>query len=101
VSTKAPPSSILIHETPYEPRAHIPCNLKISFLETDNTLPVIIAYDLTRGDESSLLGLLEEQKETIEVGNFLEYSPHFTSVHNSVPDEKLFENTQRDLPFSR
>jgi hypothetical protein len=60
VSTKALSSSTLILKTPYEPRARILGNLKISFLETDNTLPVIIAYDLTRGEESSLLGLLEE-----------------------------------------
>jgi hypothetical protein len=60
VSTEAPSSSTLIHETPYEPRALIPGNLKFSFLETDNTLPVIIAYDLTRGEDSSLLRPLEE-----------------------------------------
>jgi hypothetical protein len=98
VSTEAPSSSILILEMPYEPRAPIPSNLKISFFETNNTLLVIIAYDLTRGEESSLLGLLEEQKETIKVENFLEYSPHFPPVHNSLPNEKQFENTQRDLP---
>jgi hypothetical protein len=92
VSTEASLSSTIIHETTYEPRALIPGNLKISFLEIDNTLPVIIAYDLKRGKESSLLVLLEEQKETIEVENLLEYS-HFTPVHNSLPDEKLFENT--------
>jgi hypothetical protein len=45
-----------------------------------------------------LLGLLEEQKETIEVENFPKYSPHFTPVHDSLLDEKLFENIQRDLP---
>jgi len=45
-----------------------------------------------------LLGLLEEQKETIKVENFLVYSFHFIPVHDSFPDEKLFENTQRDLP---
>jgi hypothetical protein len=65
VSIEAPSSSTFIHETPYEPRAPIPGNLKISFLETNNTLPVIIAYDLIRGKESSLLGLLEEQKRLI------------------------------------
>jgi len=48
VSTEAPSSSTLILETPYEPRARIPGSLKISFLDTDNTLPVIVAYDLTR-----------------------------------------------------
>jgi hypothetical protein len=79
VSTEAPLSSTLILETPYEPRAHIAC-------------------DLPRGQESSLLGILEEQKETIKVENFLVYSPHPIPVHDSLPDEKLFENTQRDLP---
>jgi hypothetical protein len=98
VSTKARSSSTLIHEMPYEPQASIPDNLKLSFLEIDNTLPVIIAYDLTRGEESSLLGLLEEQNETIKVENFLQYSLHFTPVYNSMSDEKLFKNTQRDLP---
>jgi len=97
VSTEASLSSTIIHETTYEPRALIPGNLKISFLEIDNTLPVIIAYDLKRGKESSLLGLLEEKKETIKVENFFKYSPHFTPIH-SLPDEKLFENTQKDLP---
>jgi hypothetical protein len=98
VSTEAPSSSTLILETSYEPQALTPGNLKFSFLETNNTLPIIIAYDLKRGEDSSLLGLLEEQKETFKVENFLEYSPHFTPVHNSFPNAKLFENTQRDLP---
>jgi hypothetical protein len=46
-----------------------------------------------------LLGLLEEQKETIKVENFLLYSPYFIPVHDSLPDEKLFENTQKNLPL--
>jgi len=79
VSTEAPSPSTLILETPYKPQAPI-------------------AYDLPRGQDSSLLGLLEEQKETIKVEKFLEYSPYFTLVHDSLSDEKLFENTQRDLP---
>jgi hypothetical protein len=37
VSTEAPSSSTLILETPNEPRAPIPGNLKFSILETDNT----------------------------------------------------------------
>jgi hypothetical protein len=45
-----------------------------------------------------LLGILEEQKETIKVENFLVYSPHSIPVHDSLPDEKLLKNTQRDLP---
>jgi hypothetical protein len=73
-STEAPSSSTLILETPYEPRASI-------------------AYDLPKGQQSSFLGLLEEQKETIKEENFLVYSPHFIPIHHSLPDEKLFENT--------
>jgi len=69
VSTEVPSSSTLILEMPYEPRAPI-------------------AYDLPRGQKSSLLGLLEEQKKTIKVENFLEYSPHFTPVDDSLLGEK-------------
>jgi len=79
VSTEAHISSTLILDTPYEPRAPIAC-------------------DLPRGQESSLLGILEEQKETIKVENFLVYSPHSIPVHDSLPDEKLLKNTQKDLP---
>jgi hypothetical protein len=79
VSIEAHSSSTLILETPYEPQAPI-------------------SYDLPRSQESSLLGLLEEQKETIKVENFLVYSPHFIPVHDSLSDEKLFENTQKNLP---
>jgi len=79
VSTEAPSPSTLILEMPYKAQAPI-------------------AYDLPRGQDISLLGLLEEPKETIKVEKFLEYSPYFTPVHDSLPDEKLFENTQRDLP---
>jgi hypothetical protein len=79
VSTEAPSSSTLILEMSYEPRASI-------------------AYDLPKGQESSFLGLLEEQKEAIKIENFILYSPHFILVHDSFLDEKLFENTQKNLP---
>jgi hypothetical protein len=79
VSTEAPSSSTLILKMPYEPRA-------------------FITYDLPRGQESSLLRLLEDQKKTIKVENFIVHSPHFIPVHDSLPDEKLFENTQKNLP---
>jgi hypothetical protein len=98
VSTEASSPSILIPEAPYELQALIPGNLKISFLDIDDTLPVISSYDLPRAQESLPLGLLEEQKETTKVEKFPEYSPYFIPVHDSIPDEKLFENTQRDLP---
>jgi hypothetical protein len=90
VSTATSSPSSLIFETPCEPQAPIP--------GIDDILPVISSYDLPRGQENRLLGLLEEYKETTEVEKFPEYSPHFTPIHDSLPDEKLFENTQRDLP---
>ena len=68
VSTEASSSSTPILEMPYVPQVPIPGNLKSSSSGTDDTLLVIIAYDLLRGQESSLL---EEQKETIEVENSL------------------------------
>jgi hypothetical protein len=98
VSAEASSPSILIPEAPYELQALIPGNLKISFLDIDDTLPVISSYDLPRAQESLPLGLLEEQKETTKVEKFTEYSPYFILVHDYIPDEKLFENTQTDLP---
>jgi hypothetical protein len=98
VSTVTSSPSSLIPETPCKPRAPIPGNLKISFLDIDDILPVISSYDLPKGQENILLGLLEEHKEITEVEKFPEYSPHFTPVHDSLPNEKLFKNTQRDLP---
>jgi len=56
--------------------------------------------ELPRGHESSLLGLLDEQTEVIKVEKISKYSPHSTLVHVSLPDEKLFENSQSDLPRS-
>jgi hypothetical protein len=47
--------------------------------------------------ESSLLGLLDEQKEAIKEEKLPKYSLHFILVHDSLPDKKLFERTQSDL----
>jgi hypothetical protein len=46
VSAEASSPSILIPEAPYELRALIPGNLKISFLDIGDTLPIISSYDL-------------------------------------------------------
>jgi hypothetical protein len=54
--------------------------------------------ELPRGHENSLLGLLDEQTEVIKVEKFSKYSPHNIPVHDSLPDEKLCENSQSDLP---
>jgi hypothetical protein len=67
VSTATSSPSSLIFETPCEPRSPILGNLKISFLDIDDILPIISSYDLPRGQENRLLGLLEEHKETTEV----------------------------------
>jgi hypothetical protein len=48
----------------------IPDNLKSLFLGTDDTLSVIIAYELPKIQENSLLGMLEEHKETTEIEKF-------------------------------
>jgi len=49
--------------------------------------------ELPRGHESSLLGLLDKQIEVIKVEKLFMYSPHSIPVHDSLPDEKLFENS--------
>jgi len=56
--------------------------------------------ELPRCHESSLLGPLDEQTEVIKVEKLSKYSPHSISVHDSLSDEKLFENSQSDLPRS-
>lgn len=48
----------------------IPDNLKSSLLGTDDTLSIIIAYDLLKIQENSLLGMREEQEETTEIEKF-------------------------------
>jgi len=53
--------------------------------------------ELPRGHENSLLLLLDEQTEVIKVEKLSKYS-HSILVHDSLPDEKLFENFQSDLP---
>jgi len=56
--------------------------------------------ELPRGHESSLLLILDEQTVVIKAEKLSKYSPHSISVHDSLPDEKLFENSQIDLPRS-
>jgi len=56
--------------------------------------------ELPRGHESSLLGILDEQTKVIKVEKLSKYSPHSIPVHDSLPNEKLFENSQSDLPRS-
>jgi hypothetical protein len=56
--------------------------------------------ELPRGRESSLLGLLDEQIEVVKVEKLYKYSLYSIPVHDSLPDEKLFENSQSDLPRS-
>jgi hypothetical protein len=56
--------------------------------------------ELPRGHENSLLLLLDEQTEVIKVEKLSKYSPHNIPVHDSLPDEKLFKNSQSDVPRS-
>jgi hypothetical protein len=49
--------------------------------------------ELPRDHENSLLLLLDEQTEVIKVEKLSKYSPHSILVHDSLPDEKLFENS--------
>jgi len=56
--------------------------------------------ELPRGHENCLLLLLDEQTMVIKAKKRSKYSPHSILVHDSLPDEKLFENSQIDLPRS-
>jgi hypothetical protein len=66
--------------------------------EASSTLTHVPA--LPKSHESSLLELLDEQTEVIQVEKLSKYSPHSIPVHDSLPDEKLFENSQSNLPQS-
>jgi hypothetical protein len=56
--------------------------------------------ELPRGHENCLLLLLDEQTMVIKAEKLLKYSPHSILVHDSLPDKKLFENSQSNLPQS-
>jgi hypothetical protein len=52
--------------------------------------------ELPRGHENNLLLLLDEQT-VVTKAEKLSNSPHSILVHDSLPDEKLFENSQSDV----
>jgi uncharacterized protein YegL len=56
--------------------------------------------ELPRGHENCLLLLLDEQTMVIKAEKISKYSPHSILVHDSLPDKKLFENSQSNLPQS-
>jgi len=56
--------------------------------------------ELPRGHENSQLLLLDEQTVIIKAEKLSKYSPHSIVVHDSLPDEKLFENSKSNLPQS-
>jgi hypothetical protein len=68
---------------------------EVSIEASSTSTPI---FETPRGQESRLSELIDKQKETIEVEKFLGYSPHSIYVHDSFPNEKLFEKTQSDLP---
>ena len=51
-----------------------------------------------RGQERSLLELLNEQIEDIKIEELPRFSSYFILVHDSPLDEKLFEKTQSGPP---
>jgi hypothetical protein len=69
-------------------------------VSTEASLASIPIPELPRGHESSLLGQLDKQTEVVKVEKLYKYSPHSILVLDSLPDEKLFENSQSNLPQS-
>ncbi|KAJ8644408.1 hypothetical protein MRB53_006156 [Persea americana] len=64
LATSSPKPSII--EAPKLELKELPANLRYAFLGSDQTLPVIIASDLTSGQEEELISLLKENKEALE-----------------------------------
>jgi hypothetical protein len=73
---------------------------KGSKVSTEAFLASTPISELPRGHENSLLLLLDKKIEVIKAEKLSKYSPHSISVHDSLLDEKLFENSQSDLPRS-
>ena len=63
LATSSPKPSII--EAPKLELKELPANLRYAFLGSDQTLPVIIASDLTSGQEEELISLLKENKEAL------------------------------------
>jgi hypothetical protein len=78
-------------EVPQKPHQEKEENTK-----TSSTLALI--PETPKGQERSLLELPNEQIEDIKIENIPEFSSYFVPVHDSPPDEKLFEKTQNGLP---
>jgi len=70
---------------------------KVSTKASSTSTPI---PELPRDHESSLLGLLDEQTEVIKAEKLFKYSPRNILVHDSLPNEKLFETSQSNLPQS-
>jgi hypothetical protein len=69
-------------------------------VSTKATLALTPILELPRGHVNSLLLLLDKQTEVIKVEKFSKYSSHSILGHDSLSDEKLFENSQSNLPQS-
>jgi hypothetical protein len=67
---------------------------KVSLEASSTSTPI---PELPRDHEGSLLGLLDEQTGVIKVENLSKHSPRSILVHDSLLDEKLFENSQSDV----
>jgi hypothetical protein len=70
---------------------------EVSTEASSTSTPIL---ELPRDHESSLLGLLDEKTKVIKVEKLSKYSPHSIPIHDSFPNEKLFENSKSDLPQS-
>jgi hypothetical protein len=67
---------------------------------TETSLTVGPIPELPRAQERSRLGLCDEQFKDIKKEKLLENSPYIITIHNSLPNEKLFEKTQKGPPQS-
>jgi hypothetical protein len=70
---------------------------EVSTEDSSSSTPIL---KLPRGHENCLLLLLDKQNVVIKAEKLSKYSPYSILVHDSLSDEKLFENSQSDLPIS-
>jgi hypothetical protein len=70
---------------------------EVSIEASSTSTPIL---ELPRGHENSLLLILDEQTVVIKAEKLSKYSPYSILVHDSLSNEKLFENSQSNLPQS-
>jgi hypothetical protein len=76
----------------------IPYRMRKLFESTETSSTLALIPEIQKVQERSLLEVPNEQIEDIKIEKLPEFSSYIIPVHDSPPDEKLFEKTQSGPP---